>query len=101
MSRRGAMVQSALQDLRADRFIPARASDLDETIDFRVLAENIPHIVWAAGADGATTYFNQHGSEFTGLPPETNYGWGWVSLIHEDDAERAQEGSGTSLRKQR
>jgi two-component system NtrC family sensor kinase len=54
------------------------------------LAENIPHIVWAAGVDGATTYFNQRGSDFTGLPPETNFGWGWVSLIHEEDAERAQ-----------
>ncbi len=91
MSRRGAMVQSALQDPRADPFLPAKVSNLDATIDFRVLAENIPHIVWAAGVDGATTYFNQRGSDFTGLPPEANYGWGWVSLIHEEDAQRAQD----------
>ena len=86
------MVRSALQHLAADRssFRP-RYPTLMQIIDFRVLAENIPHIVWAAGADGATTYFNQHGSDFTGLPPETNYGWGWVSLIHEEDAERAQD----------
>ena len=62
MSRRGTRVQSALQDLRADPTIPAEVSNLEETIDFRVLAENIPHIVWAAGVDGATTYFNEHGS---------------------------------------
>src|ERR1700734_133191 len=89
MSGRGAMVQSALQDPRADPFLPTEVSNLDATIDFRALAENIPHIVWAAGADGATTYFNQRGSDFTGLPPEANFGWGWVSLIHEDDAEGA------------
>ena len=81
-------MQSALQHLGGD---PAKMSNLDAIMDFQVLAENIPHIVWAAGVDGATTYFNQRGSYFTGLPPEANYGWGWVSLIHEEDAERAQD----------
>ena len=27
---------------------------------------------------------------FTGLPPEVRYGWGWLSLIHPEDVERAQ-----------
>ena len=60
------MVQAALQHLGTDPL----PSNLDAIIDFRVVAENIPHIVWAAGVDGATTYFNQHGSDFTGLPPK-------------------------------
>src|SRR5579863_8836066 len=58
--------------------------------DFKLLAENIPHIVWAASPDGSTEYFNDRGCLFTGMPREANYGWGWVSLIHEDDAERAR-----------
>ena len=85
------MVRSALQHLAGDLIPPAEICNRDAIIDFRALAENIPHIVWAAGADGATTYFNQRGSDFTGLPPETNFGWGWVSLIHEEDAKRAQD----------
>src|ERR1700679_1564356 len=87
----GTMVQSELQHLGADPLLPGQVSNFDAMIDFRVLAENIPHIVWAAGPDGATTYFNQRGSDFTGLPSEANFGWGWVSLIHEVDAERAQD----------
>lgn len=59
--------------------------------DFKLLAENIPHIVWAASPDGSTEYFNDRGSLFTGLPAEANHGWGWVSLIHEDDAQRARK----------
>ena len=60
-----------------------------DIFDFRLLAENIPHIVWAASPDGSTQYFNEVGATFTGLPVEANYGWGWVSLIHPDDAKRA------------
>jgi PAS domain S-box-containing protein len=85
------MVQSALQPSGSNLLLPDQVSSFDAIIDFRVLAENIPHIVWAAAVDGATTYFNQRGSDFTGLPPETNFGWGWVSLIHEEDAQRAQD----------
>ncbi len=59
--------------------------------DFKLLAENIPHIVWAASPDGSTEYFNDRGSLFTGLPAEANHGWGWVSLIHEDDKRRARK----------
>jgi PAS domain S-box-containing protein len=58
--------------------------------DFELIAESIPHIVWLASADGSTEYFNRRGSEYTGLPPETNYGWEWLSLIHPDDVERAR-----------
>jgi PAS domain S-box-containing protein len=53
------------------------------------IAESIPHIVWTASPDGATTYFNRQGTEYTGCPRETNYEWNWVTLVHPEDAERA------------
>jgi PAS domain S-box-containing protein len=59
---------------------------------FEEIAESIPHIVWLAGPDGATDYFNELGTEYTGLPRQANYGWGWVELVHPDDAERARLG---------
>jgi PAS domain S-box-containing protein len=62
------------------------------TPDFELLAESIPHMVWTSQADGSTDYFNRVGTDYTGLPPQANYGWGWVSLLHPDDGERARLG---------
>jgi PAS domain S-box-containing protein len=59
---------------------------------FEAIAESIPHIVWLSGPDGATDYFNELGTEYTGLPRQANYGWGWVELVHPEDAERARLG---------
>jgi PAS domain S-box-containing protein len=55
----------------------------------KLIAECVPHIVFTASADGATTYFNKQGTEYTGLPAETNYGWNWLTLVHPDDVDRA------------
>jgi PAS domain S-box-containing protein len=57
---------------------------------FELIAEAIPHIVWMAGADGSTEYFNRRGTDYTGQPPDANYGWDWVELVHPDDMERAR-----------
>ncbi len=55
-----------------------------------LIAESIPHIVWLAAPDGSTRYFNRRGTDYTGCPPEANYDWNWVSLVHPEDAQRAQ-----------
>jgi PAS domain S-box-containing protein len=57
-----------------------------------LLAESIPHIVWLSSPSGSTDYFNTRGTDYTGLPRQANYGWGWVELVHPDDAERASLG---------
>lgn len=57
----------------------------------QMIAESIPHIVWTASPEGATTYFNRLGTDYTGCPRETNYEWNWVTLVHPDDAERAAQ----------
>ena len=56
-----------------------------------MIAESIPHIVWTASPDGATTYFNRQGTDYTGCPRETNYEWNWVTLVHPEDADRAAQ----------
>lgn len=58
----------------------------------QLIAESIPHIVWLADRDGRTTYFNKRGTDYTGFPPEANYDWDWVGLVHPEDAERARRG---------
>jgi PAS domain S-box-containing protein len=45
--------------------------------------------VWTASPDGATTYFNRQGTDYTGCAREANYEWNWVTLVHPEDAERA------------
>ncbi|SDP11025.1 PAS domain S-box-containing protein [Nakamurella panacisegetis] len=56
-----------------------------------MIAESIPHIVWTASPDGATTYFNRQGTAYTGHPREVTYRWNWVALVHSEDAERAAQ----------
>jgi PAS domain S-box-containing protein len=57
--------------------------------EFRMIAEALPHIVWVAAPDGSTEYFNGQGVDYTGQERAVNRGWGWTSLVHPDDAERA------------
>jgi PAS domain S-box-containing protein len=59
---------------------------------FEAVAESIPHIVWLADATGSTDYFNERGTEYTGLGRQANYGWKWLELVHPDDVDRAQLG---------
>ena len=58
---------------------------------FRILAEALPHMVWTAGPDGATDYYNARTTEYTGLTAEQLQGWGWRSTIHPDDLPRCLE----------
>jgi PAS domain S-box-containing protein len=58
--------------------------------DFEELAESIPHIVWMAAADGHTNYFNRRGTDYTGLPADANFGWGWLEQVHHLDVPRAK-----------
>ncbi|MEO8339728.1 MAG: PAS domain S-box protein, partial [Nitrospirota bacterium] len=59
--------------------------------EFRSLAEAVPQLVWAARPDGWNIYFNQQWLDYTGLTPEKSYGYGWDTLFHADDDQRAQE----------
>jgi PAS domain S-box-containing protein len=56
-----------------------------------LIAESIPHIVWTASPDGATTYFNRQGTDYTGCSREANYEWNWVMLVHPEDVDRAAQ----------
>jgi PAS domain S-box-containing protein len=57
-------------------------------MEFRWLAETMPHIVWITGADGRNIYYNQQWMDYTGLTIEESYGDGWNKPIHPDDQQR-------------
>ena len=52
---------------------------------FRMLADSMPQIVWAADPDGTMIYTNQRGFEYTGsLDPGE-----WLNFVHIEDREQA------------
>jgi PAS domain S-box-containing protein len=57
--------------------------------EFRTLAEAMPQIVWATGADGGNIYFNQRWMDYTGLSREESLGHGWNKPFHPEDQLRA------------
>jgi PAS domain S-box-containing protein len=64
---------------------------------YRVLAENIPQMVWIARPDGFVEYFNQRWLDYTGLQPHETLGWDWQQVLHPDDRLLTQQQWTTSL----
>jgi PAS domain S-box-containing protein len=54
---------------------------------FRLLAESIPHHVWACLPDETLTYCNRRWNEYTGLALEDAQREGWDQLLHPEDLE--------------
>ena len=52
---------------------------------YRVLAENVPQLVWITRADGCVEYVNQRWFDYTGLNLEESLGWGWQKTVHPDE----------------
>lgn len=55
------------------------------------ILESIPHIVWTAAPNGATTYVNREGTDYTGDPPGADHARDWMALVHPDDAGRTAQ----------
>ncbi|MDR4470115.1 MAG: PAS domain S-box protein [Nitrospira sp.] len=53
---------------------------------FRTLTTNIPQLVWSCLPDGACNYLSEQWLSYTGTTLDENLGYGWLSLIHPDDA---------------
>jgi PAS domain S-box-containing protein len=56
----------------------------------QLILDSVPHVVWTASADGATTSLNQRGMAYTGRRPGPNRDDGWLNCAHRDDQERAR-----------
>ncbi len=53
---------------------------------FEGLADALPHMVWAAGPDGAVRWLNQKWFDYTGCSPAQSLGHGWRSALHGADS---------------
>lgn len=69
----------------------AADSGQDASLDFRQMAEALPHLVWSTRADGATDYCNGRFLRYFGRSLEEVQGWQWVSIVHPADRQRTTE----------
>jgi PAS domain S-box-containing protein len=58
---------------------------------WRCLTESLPHLVWAATADGSCDYFSTQWTQHTGIPESDLLGWRWLVTLHPDDREPTQQ----------
>jgi PAS domain S-box-containing protein len=56
---------------------------------FRLIADSMPQMVWAADASGAYDYYNARWYEFTAAPIGATDGDGWRQMLHPDDLDAA------------
>ena len=61
----------------------------ENEVDFRVLADSMPQMLWSTLPDGFHDYYNQRWYDFTGTPEGSTDGEGWNGMFHPDDQERA------------
>jgi PAS domain S-box-containing protein len=54
---------------------------------FRMFADSMPQIVWAADADGKLTYINKAFYNYSGLNASDNIEDEWMQIIHPEDRE--------------
>jgi PAS domain S-box-containing protein len=57
-------------------------------LEFRQLADSMPHIVWTAKPDGYVNYFNERWYNFTGFDRQVFGDQSWLPLLHPEDAQR-------------
>jgi diguanylate cyclase (GGDEF)-like protein/PAS domain S-box-containing protein len=65
---------------------------------FQTMAEANPEIIWTAGPDGMSDFFNRKCLDYVGLTFEQMRGTGWKAIIHPDDLEACVADWGNSLR---
>lgn len=57
----------------------------ERVLDYRVLADSLPQIVWLAGTDGKAEYMNARWYEYTGADATASMYEGWRACVHPDD----------------
>ncbi len=64
----------------------------DEAELTRRVVEELPDLAWTATADGFVDFYNRRWLEYTGTPLEDAAGWGWASLLPEEQRPLLLEG---------
>ncbi len=76
----GRPVRAFIANLDISGLKAAEAALRESEEKFRLLADAMPQLAWAAHADGAIYWYNKRWYEYTGTTPEQMLGWGWQSV---------------------
>ncbi len=60
-------------------------------LDFRRIAELVPHLVWTCRGDGPCDYLSPQWVAYTGRPADEQLGYGWLEAIHPEDRQRTND----------
>ncbi|TWI69743.1 PAS domain S-box-containing protein [Pseudoduganella lurida] len=71
--------------------VAAERAMKDSETRFRLIANNIPQIVWAADAAGENDYVNNRWYEYTGVPASHRADEDFRPLVHRDDLPLLEE----------
>jgi PAS domain S-box-containing protein len=58
--------------------------------EMAALIKTAPAIIFSSAADGDCEYISERFFEYTGIPPASANGLGWLASVHPDDFEKAQ-----------
>jgi len=96
---------TAEKELMASEIEALKAGDSVQTTNllsglsqFKLIADNVPVIIWTADPDGKHDYFNKRYTEYTGFSAEQSLGDDWKAILHPDDVERTISEWNCSLR---
>jgi PAS domain S-box-containing protein len=67
---------------------------------YRALVEATTALAWSADAQGEVVLRGSQWERFTGRPPESHTGSGWLEAVHPDDREEVRRGWLASVRTQ-
>jgi PAS domain S-box-containing protein len=68
-----------------NRELAQRNQELD------AIVQTAPDIIFSRNPDGSRDYISSRFYEYTGAPPDTAIGFGWVEYVHADDKEQTHE----------
>ena len=86
VTERTAELQQKAVDLhKLNRELAQRNQELD------AIVQTAPDIIFSRNPDGGRDYISSRFYEYTGAPPETAVGFGWLDYVHPDDREQSRQ----------
>src|SRR5947209_8156636 len=77
--------QKAVALHKLNRELAQRNQELD------AIVQTAPDIIFSRNPDGSRDYISGRFYEYTGAPPNTGKGFGWLDYVHPDDSEQSHQ----------